>query len=157
MTNRETQIQLSKPWNTDLIKQMDKGFGKIDYVEHTQVVQKLIALIPDLNMKLGDVIYDEITDSNDIKRTFVTGIKVILWGTVDGEQKQVEEYGMCDKPFFHENPNKVSNNGQRIKECISDGYKRSAMRLGVGLELYDTDAWLSGYLTTQENKVTEEE
>ena len=31
------------------------------------------------------------------------------------------------------------------------------MRLGVGIELYDTDAWLSGYLTTQENKVTEEE
>ena len=83
---------------------MDKGFGKIDYVEHTQVVQKLIALIPDLNMKLGDVIYDEITDSNDVKRTFVTGIKVVLWGTVDGEQKQVEEYGMCDKPFFSRKP-----------------------------------------------------
>jgi hypothetical protein len=154
--NRETQIQLSKPWNTNLIKQMDKGFGKIDYVEHTQVVQKLIALIPDLEMKLGDIIYDEITDSNDVKRTFVTGIMVSLTGTIDGYRKTVQEFGMCDKPFFHENPNKVSNNGQRIKECISDGYKRSAMRLGVGLELYDTDAWLSNYLT-KEDKVTEEE
>jgi hypothetical protein len=31
------------------------------------------------------------------------------------------------------------------------------MRLGVGLELYDTDAWLSNYLVKEENKVTEEE
>ena len=68
---------------------------------------------------------------------------------------------MCDKPFFHENPNKVQNNGQRIKECMSDGIKRAAMRMGVGIELYDTDAWLSGYLektkNIEEEIVTEEE
>ena len=43
---------------------------------------------------------------------------------------------------------------------MSDGIKRAAMRMGVGIELYDTDAWLSSYLEKtkiEENKVTEEE
>ena len=44
---------------------------------------------------------------------------------------------------------------------MSDGIKRAAMRMGVGIELYDTDAWLSGYLEKTENIeeqiVTEEE
>ena len=155
--SRSTQIQISKPWNKTFVKKINKGFGDIDYVEHTQVTQKLIALIPDLDIVTGEPIYDKIEDSNGISRNFVTGIKVTLTGTVDGSLITREDYGMCDKPFFHENPNKVHNNGQRIKECVSDGLKRAAMRMGVGIELYDTDAWLSNYLEKTESLVTEEE
>jgi len=155
--SRSTQIQISKPWNKTFVKKINKGFGDIDYVEHTQVTQKLIALIPDLDIVTGEPIYDKIEDSNGISRSFVTGIKVTLTGTVDGSLITREDYGMCDKPFFHENPNKVHNNGQRIKECVSDGLKRAAMRMGVGIELYDTDAWLSNYLEKTESLVTEEE
>ena len=158
--SRETQIQISKPWNKTFVKSVNKGFGNIDYVEHTQVTQKLIALVPDLDITTDDVIYDTIEDVNGVSRKFVTGLRVILTGTVDGHLITREDYGMCDKPFFHENPNKVQNNGQRIKECMSDGIKRAAMRMGVGIELYDTDAWLSSYLektNKKENIVTEEE
>ena len=157
---RETQIQISKPWNKTFVKSVNKGFGNIDYVEHTQVTQKLIALVPDLDITTDDVIYDTIEDVNGVSRKFVTGLRVILTGTVDGHLITREDYGMCDKPFFHENPNKVQNNGQRIKECMSDGIKRAAMRMGVGIELYDTDAWLSSYLekiNKKKNIVTEEE
>ena len=165
--SRSTQIQISKPWNKTFVKKINKGFGDIDYVEHTQVTQKLIALIPDLDITTGDIIYDKIEDVNGVARSFVTGLKVTLTGTVDNKLITREDYGMCDKPFFHENPNKVQNNGQRIKECMSDGIKRAAMRMGVGIELYDTDAWLSSYLQARDvttlvkeeekNKVTEEE
>ena len=158
--SRETQIQISKPWNKTFVKSVNKGFGNIDYVEHTQVTQKLIALVPDLDITTDNVIYDTIEDVNGVSRKFVTGLRVILTGTVDGHLITREDYGMCDKPFFHENPNKVQNNGQRIKECMSDGIKRAAMRMGVGIELYDTDAWLSSYLektNKKENIVTEEE
>ena len=144
--SRSTQIQISKPWNKTFVKKINKGFGDIDYVEHTQVTQKLIALIPDLDITTGDIIYDKIEDVNGVSRKFVTGLRVILTGTVDGKRIRREDYGMCDKPFFHSDPNKVYNNGQRAKECVSDAIKRCAMRFGIGLELYDTDAWLSDYL-----------
>ncbi len=154
--NRATQIQISKPWNKTFVKKVNKGFGEIDYVEHTQVTQKLIALIPDLDITTSDIVYDKIEDVNGVARSFVTGIKVRLQGTVDGNFITREDYGMCDKPFFHDNPNKVQNNGQRIKECMSDGLKRAAMRMGVGIELYDTDAWLSNYLEKTEIVAEEE-
>ena len=154
--NRATQIQISKPWNKTFVKKVNKGFGDIDYVEHTQVTQKLIALIPDLDITTSDIVYDKIEDVNGVSRSFVTGIKVTLTGTVDGKLITREDYGMCDKPFFHDNPNKVHNNGQRAKECVSDAIKRCAMRFGVGIELYDTDAWLSSYLEKTEIVAEEE-
>lgn len=152
---RLTQIQLSKPWNKNLVKQLNKGFGNIDYVEHTQVTQKLIALIPDLNIEVGRYLHDTVEDINGVRRRFVTGVEVKMSGTIDGNYVQRQEIGMCDKPFFHADANKVHNNGQRAKEALSDAIKRCAMRLGVGIELYDTDTWLGGYL--EKNTVTEEE
>ena len=143
---RLQQIILSKPWNKKLVKKINKGFGEIDYVEHTQVTQKLIAVSPDWNFEVGDFIYDTVEDMNGIQRTFNTGVKVTINMKIDGEYLTRDEMGMCDKPFFHSDPNKVHNNGQRAKECVSDAIKRCAMRFGVGIELYDTDAWISEWL-----------
>ena len=84
--SRSTQIQISKPWNKTFVKSANKGFGNVDYVEHTQVTQKLIALIPDLDITTGDIIYDKIEDVNGVSRKFVTGLRVILTGTVDGKR-----------------------------------------------------------------------
>ena len=151
--DRAIQKKLSSPWSKKLVKQTNKGWGDMDYVEHTQVTQRLIALIPDLSITAGNVIYDEIEDTNGVRRSFVTGVQVRLQGTIDGHYKTVEEYGDCDKDFFHENPNKVKNNGHRIKECMSDGIKRSGMRLGIGLELCDDSVWINDFL----NAETEEE
>ncbi len=162
--DRTTQIQLSKPWNKKLVKSLNKGFGEIDYVEHTQVTQKLIALIPDLDIEIGRYIHDTVEDMNGVRRRFVTGVEVKMTGTIDGKLVHRQEVGMCDKPFFHSDANKVHNNGQRAKEALSDAIKRCAMRLGVGIELYDTDVWLGGYLTSEyleeinkNNSVTEQE
>ena len=156
MTKRNTQIQLSKAWNKKFVKQKKQSFGDVDYVDHTQVTQKLIALIPDLNMNLGSVYYDKIEDDNGNQRKFLTGCDYTISGTIDGEFRTVTEAGMCDKPFFAKENSKspVSNNGQRLKECISDAVKRCALRLGVGVELYDSEAWLSSYLD-KDNKIVE--
>jgi len=143
---RLQQIILSKPWNKKLVKKLNKGFGDIDYVEHTQVTQKLIAVSPDWNFNIEKYIEDTVEDMNGIQRTFIAGAQVSITMKVDNEYLTRSEVGMCDKPFFHSDPNKVYNNGQRAKECVSDAIKRCAMRFGVGLELYDTDAWLSDYL-----------
>jgi len=144
---RKTQIELSKAWNKSFVKQLKMSYGSIDYVEHTQVTQKLIALIPDVQMKLESYVYDKVEDEHGIRRKFLTGVVYTISGTIDGEFRTVTEAGMCDKPFFAEGNRKVSNNGERLKECISDAIKRCAMRLGVGIELYDTQSWLSSFLS----------
>lgn len=152
MKKREQQIALSKDWNKSVIKQLKMSYGSIDYVEHTQVTQRLIALIPNIQMILGHHIYDRVEDDNGITRKFLTGVEYTLKGTIDGHERSVTEVGMCDKPFFTEGNKKVANNGERAKECISDAVKRCAMRLGVGIELYDTSAWLNSYLNGIDTK-----
>ena len=146
MAKRDTQILISKPWNKSLVKQLKMSYGSIDYVEHTQVTQKLIALIPDVKMEVGEIIKDVVFDENGEQREFITGVTYTISGTIDGEFRSVTEAGMCDKPFFVEGGKKVSNNGERLKECISDAIKRCGMRLGLGLELWDTEVWLIDYL-----------
>jgi len=149
---RTTQINLSKAWNSNLIKKLDVGYkkGGIDYVEHTQVVQRLIALIPDVKLEMGNLIYDKFTDPNTgEEKDIVTGVIYTISGTIDGSFRTVTEVGMCDKPFYNPDPTKqrkIHNNGERAKECISDAIKRCGMRLGIGIELYDTQAWLVDYL-----------
>ena len=156
MKKREQQIQLSKAWNPNLVKTKGSGSFQAKYVEHTHYTQKLIAIIPDLNISTGQLIYDNVEDMN-VRRSFVTGVEVTLSGTVDGEFRTVTEYGMCDKPFYNEDPNKIHNNGQRAKEAMSDGIKRGAMRgFAMGIELYGKEAqnWIGTWLDGKtENKV----
>ena len=156
---RETQILLSKEWNTDIVKQKPTSYGKIDYVDHTQVTQKLIALIPDVQITInynvgnGGMLYDDAYTTDGETKKVLTGVALSVTGTVDGKYRVVEEIGMCDKPVDGINGKPPLTNGERAKECMSDAIKRCAMRLGVGIELYGKDAnnWLSGYLQGTKN------
>jgi len=144
---RTDQIKLSKAWNKAVIKKLPVSYKKdgISYVDHTQVTQRLIALIPDVQFKLGCHIYDNYEDDQGRTKKILTGVEYTIQGTIDGKLRSVTEVGMCDKPFEVEG-RKPANNGERAKECISDAVKRCGMRLGIGIELYDSSAWLSGYL-----------
>lgn len=147
MGKRSDQIKLSKAWNKAVVKKLPVSYKKdgIDYVDHTQVTQRLIALIPDVQLKAGSFIYDDYEDLEGRRRKILTGVEYTVEGTIDGHFRSVTEVGMCDKPFEVEG-RKPSNNGERAKECISDAVKRCGMRLGIGIELYDSSAWLSSYL-----------
>jgi hypothetical protein len=151
---RIQQIQLSKHWKKDVVKQKKMPYGTIDYVDHTQVTQKLIALIPDVHISInynagnGGYIYeDHTTQDGDIKSILV-GVSVTVSGTIDNRYRTVDEVGMCDKPFEVEGGKSPANNGERAKECMSDAIKRCGLRLGIGLELYgkDTNSWVSSFL-----------
>ena len=147
MGKRTDQIKLSKAWNKAVVKKLPVSYKKdgIDYVDHTQVTQRLIALIPDVQLKAGSFIYDDYEDLEGRRRKILTGVEYTIEGTIDGHFRSVTEVGMCDKPFEVEG-RKPANNGERAKECISDAVKRCGMRLGIGIELYDSSAWLSSYL-----------
>tara|TARA_B100000519_G_scaffold143637_1_gene124619 strand:+ start:1145 stop:1735 length:591 start_codon:yes stop_codon:yes gene_type:complete len=153
MSIRADQIKLSKAWNKAVIKKLPVSYKKdgISYVDHTQVTQRLIALIPDVQFKLGCHIYDKYEDLEGRQRKILTGVEYTIEGTIDGHFRSVTEVGMCDKPFDVEG-RKPANNGERAKECISDAVKRCGMRLGIGIELYDSSAWLSSYLEPKKEK-----
>ena len=153
MSIRADQIKLSKAWNKAVIKKLPVSYKKdgISYVDHTQVTQRLIALIPDVQFKLGCHIYDKYEDLEGRQRKILTGVEYTIEGTIDGHFRSVTEVGMCDKPFDVEG-RKPANNGERAKECISDAVKRCGMRLGIGIELYDSSAWLSSYLEPKPKK-----
>ena len=159
MSIRADQIKLSKAWTKAVIKKKKVSYKKdgISYVDHTQVTQRLIALIPDVQFKAGQHIYDKYEDDQGKQYKFLTGIEYTIEGTIDGHFRSVTEVGMCDKPFEYapkEDGSKprVINNGERAKECISDAIKRCGMRLGIGIELYDSSAWLSSYLEPKKEK-----
>lgn len=159
MSIRADQIKMSKAWNKAVIKKLPVSYKKdgIRYVDHTQVTQRLIALIPDVQFKLGNHIYDKYEDDQGKQYKFLTGVEYTIEGTIDGHFRSVTEVGMCDKPFEYEpkedgSKPRVINNGERAKECISDAVKRCGMRLGIGIELYDSSAWLSGYLEPKKEK-----
>ena len=153
MSIRADQIKLSKAWTKAVIKKKKVSYKKdgISYVDHTQVTQRLIALIPDVQFKAGHHIYDKYEDDQGKQYKFLTGIEYTIEGTIDGHFRSVTEVGMCDKPFDVEG-RKPANNGERAKECISDAIKRCGMRLGIGIELYDSSAWLSSYLEPKDQK-----
>jgi len=152
---REMQVALSKKWNDKFVKKLPVSYKKegIAYVEHTQVTQRLIAIIPDVNMEIKEMLYDNFTNPNTgEEKSILTGIVYKISGTIDNEFRIVEEIGMCDKPFYNPNPEKnikILTNGERGKECLSDAIKRCGMRLGIGIELYESDVWLVDYLAPQ--------
>lgn len=63
----------------------------------------------------------------------VVGVILRMTCAVDGRECVVEEAGDC------EDPHNWANDGARLKDAMSDAYKRCAMRLGVGLHLWAQD------------------
>ena len=74
MGKRSDQIKLSKAWNKAVVKKLPVSYKKdgIDYVDHTQVTQRLIALIPDVQLKAGSFIYDDYEDRKEDLKNFCT-------------------------------------------------------------------------------------
>lgn len=142
--------RLVEPFKADLIKQVNKG-GKdtASYVEHTAVQQKLLAVIGPVDQHVveilrGDYTYEpvewifnpETRKREPVKQPAVTlrsvvhGVILRCTYTIDGRAVTIEEVGDC------ENPGNWRTDGQRLKDAISDGVKRCAMRVGVGIHLY---------------------
>jgi len=59
----------------------------------------------------------------------VDGVILALKVTVDGKEVSVEEAGGIGT-------RSMSDSGEALKDCISDAFKRCAMRLGLGLHLW---------------------
>ena len=98
------------------------GKFKATFVSHGIVTQFLLGILGPYDFSIDTIIRD--ADGT------ATGILCTLTVDVDGRATSIQEVGEC------ENPGNWRTDGARIKACASDGIKRCAMRLGLGLHLW---------------------
>ena len=92
------------------------------YVPHGIVTQFLLGILGPYDFHIDDVVRD--ADGT------LTGCLCTLTVEIDGRVTSVQEVGEC------ENPSNWKTDGARLKACASDGIKRCAMRVGLGLHLW---------------------
>ena len=92
------------------------------YVPHGIVTQFLLGILGAYDFAIDTLVRD--ADGT------LTGCLCTLTVEIDGRTTSIQEVGEC------ENPNNWKTDGARLKACASDGIKRCAMRLGLGLHLW---------------------
>ena len=113
----EQVAALAEPFPPELVKQVDKGFGPVDYVDHAHVTERLNQVIPGWTWEpMGR------TDTGLPAFDDIGGLWIWL-ELPDGTK--VPGYG---------EPGQRSHDA--IKGAISDAIKNAAMRLGVALDLW---------------------
>lgn len=114
-------LKLAKPFPDRYVKSPPRGkYGS--YVPHHTIAQALLATVGPYDLSVKEVIRGS---SGQIE-----GCIVALTVFIDGTHFTVEEAGDC------ENPGNWNTDGARLKDAVSDGVKRCAMRIGLGLHLW---------------------
>ena len=152
---------LAKPFANHLIHSNPSGGG--DYVSHSAVNEKLLAVVGPFSFELVEVVRGHVAgitpnpqaNSKRAKEgrpaldNAVVGAVMRLTCRVDDQVVSVEEVGDC------EDPHNWPHDGARLKDAMSDALKRCAMRLGVGLHMWSqfqgkSEFFLHGYLQGQD-------
>lgn len=163
MTERSDLRQLTMlvhPFPDRVIKKNPSGNGT--YVAHPVVEQRLIDVLGHppttelVQVVRGDV--DEIPPNPDAttkkgkagspaRSGVVVGCVLRMSFDIDGKPWSAEECGDC------ESPQNWPHDGARLKDAMSDAYKRCAMRAGVALHLWAQEFfYLSDKLMKQDQE-----
>ena len=122
--SREQLTELSVPFSGKLVKKAPQGkYGS--YVAHSTVNERLLSIVGPFDMRVTDTFMGE-----DGK---LEAVILELTLTVDGRVVTIQEAGECERPT------NWNTQGARLKDAISDGVKRCAMRAGLGLHLWSQD------------------
>jgi hypothetical protein len=121
--------RLAKPFNPRLVHKNPSGAGRGDYVSHSAVTEKLLAVVGPFSYEVVDVFRGPVKGKDELGQV-VVGCLGKLTCTIDGETVSVTEVGDCEQP------GNWPHDGARMKDAASDAIKRCAMRLGVGLHLW---------------------
>lgn len=151
--------KLLHPFPASVVKSNPSGGGT--YVAHPVVQQRLMDVLgrsPDtevVQVLRGFVAGKAPDPKGDSHRArtgtpdlpdVVVAVVLRMSVTVDGHRVVVEEAGDC------ESPHNWTTDGARLKDAMSDAYKRCAMRLGVGLHLWAQDGFYLGAKTLKQDQ-----
>lgn len=133
--------KLAKPFPAAYIEKPPKGkYG--EFVAHHTINQALLATVGPFDLEVVQILYGDMParmdkDTGKVKKEalhhIVVGAVVALTLTIDGRRTRIEEAGDC------EDPHNWPTDGARLKDCMSDGIKRAAMRAGCGLHLWSQE------------------
>ena len=113
--------KLARPFPDKFVETKPGKFAAA-YVPHGIVTQFLLGILGAYDFAIDTLVRD--ADGT------LTGCLCTLTVEIDGRLTSIQEVGEC------ENPNNWKTDGARLKACASDGIKRCAMRLGLGLHLW---------------------
>jgi hypothetical protein len=133
---------LCKPFADRLVHKNPSGGGQ--YVKHSVVNQKLLMVVGPFDFELVQIIRGHVAaiapnpdgksqrarEGRPALEDSVVAVIARLRLTVDGIPMVLEEAGEVEEP--HNWP----HDGSRLKDAMSDAFKRCAMRAGVGLHMW---------------------
>lgn len=142
--------KLCHPFPASMVQTNPSGGGS--YVSHSEVEQRLLDVLGPVTTTVDQVIRGHVDakapnpNGKSAKAKAgspaldgaVVGVILTMEVTVDGKPVTVTEAGDCEEP--HNWP----HDGARLKDAMSDAYKRCAMRLGVGLHLWSQQHFYIG-------------
>lgn len=146
--NEDIMRELAKPFPDRYIHKNPSGGGS--YIKHHVIEQRLIQVLgvppsfEKVEVIFGDVAAIAPNPNGNSKRAkegrpalkgAIVGVIARLTIVIDGRRIIVEEAGDCEQPHNWD------SDGQRLKDAMSDAYKRCAMRLGCGLHLWSQDEY----------------
>lgn len=115
--------QLTTPFPDHLVKKAPQGkYGS--YVAHSTVTEQLLTIVGPFDMRIVDILRGD----NGIE-----GCVLECVYQIDGRTVTIQEVGDCERP------SNWPTDGARLKDAVSDGVKRCAMRVGLGLHLWSQD------------------
>lgn len=135
-SNLRQLTMLAHPFPPALVEQKPGGRGA--YVSHDVVEQRLLDVLGGVDTELVQIVRGTASSKGEPLEGVVCGVVLRMTAVVDGERRVVEEAGDC------ENPSNWPHDGARMKDAMSDAYKRCAMRLGVGLHLWAQEHYYLG-------------
>lgn len=137
--------KLSKPFPSKYVHTNPSGGGS--YVKHHVVNQRLLMDIGPFDFALVEILRGRVEgrppnpNGNSARAkagtpaldNAVVGAVCRLTISIDQQPVTIEEVGDCEEP--HNWP----HDGARMKDAMSDAFKRCAMRIGLGLHLWSQD------------------
>jgi hypothetical protein len=151
---RAIYAELSKPFGKGAVKSPPKGkYG--NYVEHSMVRQKMIALFGNFDESIPYHLKETLTNpkTQETKQVLV-GCTYRLTVEINGVKVTKESTGVCEHPF------NWNSDAERLKVAEADGFKRVCMKLGVALHLYANEDFILHDILKSDEQVssdTEEE
>ena len=135
-------LKLSTPFSDNLVKPAPQGkYGT--YVAHSTVTERLLSIVGPFDMRICETFYG--------KDSRVEGVVLEMTFMIDGQRVTVQEIGDCEQPT------NWKTQGARLKDAVSDGVKRCAMRIGLGLHLWSQgDYFLENQLTKDDEEDSDE-
>lgn len=140
--------QLAKPLPDRFIHRNPSGGG--EYVTHSVINQKLLAIVGPFDFQLVSVIRGDLPEKAPNPKAssqrgkegapaltgVVVGAVCRLTMEIDERETIIEEIGDC------EDPRNWPHDGARMKDAMSDAFKRCAMRVGLGLHLWAQEEYV---------------